>query len=99
MEVWIGERRLESLAPRPFKLLNFLYMNMGRVCSEGEIGNYIWGELADEGKSVAQYDLNMLHQLISRLRRAIEPDPRRPVYILNVPGIGYRLYDRPRASA
>jgi two-component system, OmpR family, KDP operon response regulator KdpE len=30
---------------------------------------------------------------VSHLRRKIEPDPARPRYILNQPGVGYRLVD------
>ena len=34
---------------------------------------------------------NYLHVYVSHLRRKIEPDPARPVYILTEPGVGYRL--------
>jgi two-component system KDP operon response regulator KdpE len=33
----------------------------------------------------------MLQVNISNLRRKIEPDPSRPIYIVTEPGVGYRL--------
>jgi two-component system, OmpR family, KDP operon response regulator KdpE len=46
----------------------------------------IWGPAYAE-------ESNYLHVYISHLRRKIEPDPARPRYILNQPGVGYRLVD------
>jgi DNA-binding response OmpR family regulator len=36
-------------------------------------------------------DRELLKQLVHRLRRKIEADPRDPVFLLTEPGIGYRL--------
>ncbi len=33
----------------------------------------------------------MLRQLIHRLREKLEPDPADPIYLENVPGVGYAL--------
>src|SRR5262249_46521039 len=44
----------------------------------------IWGRPYRE-------ESNYLHVYISHLRRKIEPDPARPRYLLNQPGVGYRL--------
>jgi DNA-binding response OmpR family regulator len=37
------------------------------------------------------YDFNMLHQLVYRLRRKIEPDQTSPRYVEAVAGVGYKL--------
>jgi DNA-binding winged helix-turn-helix (wHTH) protein len=97
LEVWIGERKLDPLAPRLFRLLSYLYANSGRVCTEIEIGNYVWSD-GDGPSDIPQFDSNMLHQLVSRLRRVVEPDHAHPVYLLNVQGMGYRLYELPQSA-
>lgn len=38
-------------------------------------------------------ETHLLRVNISNLRRKIEPDPSRPVYILTEPAIGYRFRD------
>jgi FHA domain-containing protein len=66
-----------------FRLLQLLYEAGGTVCERDELGNSVWG--AD------QWDLNMLHRLVHRLKEKIEPAPDRPRYIVTVAGVGYRL--------
>jgi len=83
-EVWVDGRRLEQrLSVLEFKLLAYLYAHANAVCSRDEIAADLWGD--------GQYTYEMLHQLVHRLKRRLEPDPSRPKYILSIPGVGYRL--------
>ncbi|HLF77279.1 MAG TPA: FHA domain-containing protein [Dehalococcoidia bacterium] len=98
MEVWIGDRNLELRQARVLKLLAYMYANRGRVCTEDELGNHVWGTGQDAIPGASMFDSNSLHQLIYLARRAIESKPRQPEYLINVPGLGYRLHVRPQVT-
>lgn len=66
-----------------FQLLAHLDGAGGAVCERIALGDAIWGE--------GQWDLNMLHRLVHRLKEKIEPSPDQPRYIITIPGVGYRL--------
>lgn len=72
-------RRLTQLE---FRLLYLLITNRGQVLPTELIVERVWG-YSGEG------DRDLVRGLISRLRRKIEIDPDRPVYIQTVPGVGY----------
>jgi DNA-binding winged helix-turn-helix (wHTH) protein len=95
MEVWIGPRRLDLKQARVLKLLAYLYENRGRVCSEDELGNHVWASDIAPGVDVPAFDPGSLYQLIYLARRAIETTPRKPRYLINVQGLGYRLHEHP----
>jgi pSer/pThr/pTyr-binding forkhead associated (FHA) protein len=83
-EVWVEGKKLEgSLSILEFKLLAHLYRFAGKVCSRDELCCEIWGEAA--------YTYEMLHQLVHRVKQRVEPDPRKPRYLVSVPGVGYKL--------
>lgn len=82
-ELRIGPERTFSLTPLENRLLRYLMINAGHVLTSEAIIDQVWGP---EGG-----DQDMLRQLVSRLRRKIEPDPAQPIYIENVPGLGYGL--------
>jgi len=83
-EVWVEGRKLrEKLSVLEFKLLGYLYAHADVVCSRDDLCSEIWGEGA--------YTYEMLHQLVHRLKRRVEPDPMNPRYIISVPGVGYKL--------
>jgi predicted component of type VI protein secretion system len=83
-EVRIGDQPLaRRLSAQEFKLLSYLYAHRDRVCARAELGNAIWG--------AHNWDPNMLHRLVSRLKEKLEPTPARPRYIQTVPWVGYRL--------
>lgn len=83
-EVRVGAQPLERrLSAQEFKLLSYLYEHRDRVCARLELGNAIWG--------AHNWDPNMLHRLISRLKEKLEPSAERPRYIQTVPWVGYRL--------
>lgn len=67
-----------------FQVLCLLAENSGRVFSKEQIYEEIWKEpcygMADNVMSV-----------IRRIRKKIEPDPQKPIYILTVWGMGYKF--------
>lgn len=72
------------LTPTEFKLLAVLMENTGRVVTQRELLEQVWGhEYAD--------DIYYPRVYISQLRRKIEPDPANPVYILTEHRVGYRF--------
>lgn len=67
-----------------FGILYLLAKNPGQVFSRGQIYTQVWSSPyygADDSVS----------SLIRRIRKKIEPDPTRPIYILTVWGIGYKF--------
>ena len=78
-----GEKLPGRLSVREFKLLACLYDHADKVCTRDELSSAIWGEGA--------YTYDMLHQLVHRVKRRVEPEPENPRYIVSVPGVGYKL--------
>jgi DNA-binding response OmpR family regulator len=66
-----------------FRLIALLHEAEGAVRERDQLGDAIWGE--------GQWDLNMLHRLVHRLKEKIEPTIDKPRYIITVAGVGYRL--------
>jgi two-component system KDP operon response regulator KdpE len=85
------EGRPVSLTPIEYDLLRLLAENEGKLLTHPTILREIWGPAYGE-------ESNYLHVYVSHLRRKIEPDPARPRYLLNQPGIGYRLVNPAEAS-
>lgn len=48
------------------------------------------------GRGAEPYDRN-IDMLVTRLRRKIEPDAKRPTFVLTVPGLGYKFAARPQS--
>jgi two-component system, OmpR family, KDP operon response regulator KdpE len=72
------------LTPTEFKLLAVLMENAGRVVSQRDLLEQVWGhEYID--------DIYYPRVYISQLRRKIEPDVANPIYILTEHRIGYRF--------
>jgi len=84
-QVTMGDKEV-LLTPIEYDLLRLLAENEGKLMTHPTILREIWGPAYAE-------ESNYLHVYISHLRRKIEPDPARPRYILNQPGVGYRLVD------
>ncbi len=74
------------LTPIEYDLLRLLAVNEGKLLTHPTILREIWGPAYRE-------ESNYVHVYVSHLRRKIEPDPARPRYLLNQPGVGYRLVD------
>lgn len=81
--VRIGNRQT-SLTPRLVTLLKILMEHPGEVVERGYLFSTVWDTKYTE-------DTRTLDVHVSWLRRAIEDDPRNPVYIKTIRGVGYRL--------
>lgn len=73
-----------QLTPTEYDLLKLLVTHAGKVVTQRQILQQVWGVDYEQ-------DTHLLRVNISNLRRKLEPDPSRPTYILTEPGIGYRL--------
>ena len=83
-EVSRGQQSL-NLTPTEYRLIVYLARNAGQALSREQILTAVW---QDSGDIENERTVNV-H--IRRLREKVEPDPSRPIFILTVPGIGYRL--------
>lgn len=75
-----------TLTPIEFNILELLASAPGRVYSRQQLLSAIW-ETNYEG-----YKRN-IDPHVNRLRTKIEKNPRRPVYVLTVWGVGYKFND------
>lgn len=91
--VWVEGRRVDDLSPLEFDLLRYLYRQLGKVCRREEILGALHPDEAS-GVSDAGSD-SRVDSLVRHLRKAMEPAPARPRYLLTVRGHGYKLVDRP----
>jgi DNA-binding response OmpR family regulator len=81
--VYVNNRKIH-LTPTEFKLLAVLMESAGRVVSQRDLLEQVWGhEYID--------DIYYPRVYISQLRRKIEPDAANPIYILTEHRIGYRF--------
>jgi two-component system, OmpR family, alkaline phosphatase synthesis response regulator PhoP len=76
------------LTPTEFKLLQTLAGHPGRAFTRLQLIDQVQG-MAFEG-----YE-RTVDAHVKNLRQKLEPDPRRPRYVLTVHGIGYRLAEEP----
>ena len=85
--VWIGSTEIDPpLSPAQYRLLELLYVQVGRVCSRDEIVAAVWAEEDKEGVTEQAIDA-----LVRRLRdRLSEFDPNGQ-YVVTVRGHGFRL--------
>jgi two-component system KDP operon response regulator KdpE len=80
--IFKGER--VALTPTEYDLLRSMVQNAGRVLTHNQLLRQVWGAAYEE-------EAHLLRVNISNLRRKIEPNPDRPMYILTEPGVGYRF--------
>ncbi len=78
--------RQVALPPKEFEMLRLLMANAGTVLTSDYLLSAVWGE-------EFAGSLQVLYVHMGWLRERIEDDPRRPGYIHNVRGVGYR-FDR-----
>ena len=72
------------LTPTEWHLLEVLVRHPGRLLSQRQLLAEVWGP----GYENAHGNLRLY---MGQLRRKLEPDPARPVHLLNEPGMGYRF--------
>lgn len=73
-----------QLTPTEYELLHVLLSHAGKVLTHRQLLHAVWG-------AAYESETHLLRVNISNLRRKIEPEPARPRYIINEPGVGYRL--------
>ncbi len=83
-QVLRSDGNIIKLSNLEFRLLHFLMLHQGRALESKLIVDRVWG-LSGQG------DNSLLKNVIYRLRRKIEPDPRHPQYLQTVAGEGYTL--------
>jgi len=81
--ITVGGREVH-LTPNEYKLLQVLIKYAGRVVTQRQLLNEVWGPQHTEQ---SQY----LRVYVAQLRRKLERDPARPRYLQTEPGVGYRL--------
>ncbi|HJX03686.1 MAG TPA: response regulator transcription factor [Dehalococcoidia bacterium] len=84
--VFRDEKAIE-LTPTEFDLLSTMAKNPGRVYTRIQLLDILQGE-AYEG-----YE-RTIDSHVKNLRKKIEPNPDKPIYILTVHGVGYKLEDK-----
>ncbi|AJI11464.1 TPA: response regulator transcription factor [Bacillus cereus] len=72
------------LTPKEFDILSLLVRNKGKVFSVEKIYEMVWEDLFYKSDNTV-----MVH--ITKIREKIEENPRQPVYLKTVWGVGYRV--------
>jgi DNA-binding response OmpR family regulator len=78
--------RFVDLTPTEFQLLATLARRPGRIFTRGQLLDAL------HGVAFESYE-RAIDTHVKNLRRKLEPDPRRPRYVLTVYGVGYRFAD------
>lgn len=73
-----------DLTPTEYRLLEALVRRKGKVASEAELVQEVWGKYRSE-------DTALVRRYILMLRKKLEADSSDPKHILTVRGFGYRL--------
>ena len=76
------------LTPIEWGLVEVLVRNTGRLVARRELLREVWGPDHEQ-------DTNYLRVHVANLRGKLEPEPSRPRYFLNEPGMGYRFQPDP----
>ena len=79
-----GDGEELPLTAKELAILMKLYDNRGRIVTSDVICQTVWGD-----DSYGYENTLMVH--IRRVREKIEPNPSKPVYLLTVRGLGYKL--------
>lgn len=82
-QVFIREEEIH-LTPTEYKLLAVLVRHAGRVVTHRQLLKDVWGPTYVD-------HTEYLRVFMGQLRHKLELDPARPIYLVNEPGVGYRL--------
>lgn len=85
-QVWVGEKDVR-LTPKEFDILELLARNKGIVLSIRKIYEEVWKEEFFKAD-------NTVTVHITNLREKIEVDPKAPIYIKTIWGVGYKIWLR-----
>ena len=72
------------LTPTEWGILDVLLRHPGRLVSQRQLLQQVWGPSYER-------ETNYLRVYLAQLRRKLEPDPARPRYLITEPGMGYRF--------
>ncbi len=72
------------LTPTEYELLRYLALHAGKPVSHTTLLRQVWGEYAVGDKYNTRY-------VVAQIRKKLGDDPTNPRYIVNEPGVGYRL--------
>ncbi|MFE5753455.1 response regulator [Streptomyces massasporeus] len=72
------------LTPTEWHLLEILVVNLGRLITQKQLLQEVWG-VSQRSKT------NYLRVYMAQLRRKLETDPSHPRYLITEPGMGYRF--------
>jgi two-component system KDP operon response regulator KdpE len=72
------------LTPTEWHLLEILVRNPGKLISQRQLLQEVWG-------SQYERETHYLRQYVAQLRRKLEDDPAHPRQLLTEPGMGYRF--------
>ena len=81
--VAVGGRSVR-LTPTEYELLRYLALNAGKPVTHTTLLRQVWGEYAVGDKYNTRY-------VVAQIRKKLGDDPANPRYIVNEPGVGYRL--------
>lgn len=73
-----------TLTPTEFDLLKTLAQNAGKVMTHRQLIHMVWGALYEDAD-------RLLRVNIANIRKKIEDNPSKPVYLITELGVGYRL--------
>lgn len=85
-EVTIGSNPVD-LTKTEYKLLLYFYKHAGKVCLRDDITLDVFTEKGEELLDAE----SQINTYVGRIRKAIEPDPKNPVYLLTERGLGFKL--------
>jgi hypothetical protein len=86
--VWIEDHCVTTLTGQELALLRCFFEQSGQILDRQAIVESVFREPYSE---YDKYQETRINTLVGRLRKDIEPDPRRPRYVHTVRGKGYRL--------
>ena len=76
--------RSVKLTPTEYELLRYLALNAGKPVTHTTLLRQVWGDYAVGDKYNTRY-------VVAQIRKKLGDDPASPRYIVNEPGVGYRL--------
>jgi two-component system, OmpR family, KDP operon response regulator KdpE len=78
--------RAVHLTPTEYEVLRYLALHAGKPVTHSTLLRQVWGDYAVGDTYNTRY-------VVAQLRRKLGDDPAQPRYIVNEPGVGYRLQD------
>jgi two-component system KDP operon response regulator KdpE len=87
-QVFLNEKEIH-MTPIEYRLLTVLIKHAGKVVTHNQLLKEVWGPSYSK-------ETQYLRVYMTQLRHKLETDPARPRFLINEPGVGYRLKFEPR---